>query len=256
MPLRQLSLLAVPGLAACDVVWGLSGEPSACELRSFDGIDDREMITDGDQFTVSSSGKRAIVDATGKQFERELDVEVTVEITVGLPTTKFISLGPEGDLLFHSQPAEPMHIEQATRTSDGIWIEAARNPPKGAIAGVPSASEFGPRHVIVRTRGVGSGILEYEEDGDAWLPVGDEQPFPGALPPNLTPNGLTMVFVDADPATGEPAVFAANRASVSESFGEPRLLRVTAGGKSGQLLGNSCDTLFVSESGALRRYDQ
>ena len=260
MPHRQLSLLVVLNLAACDVVWGLSGEPSACELRSFDGIAEREMITDGERFTVDAAGKRSILDFSGTQFERTLDVEIDdrVQIQIGdLIATRFLSLAPEGDVLFHSRSAEPMHVEIATRTAEGSWVAVDRTPPKGAIAGVPSALEFGPRRVIVRTRQVGSGILEYEDDGSSWVPIGEETPFPGGLPPNLTPNGLTMVYVDTDPQSGQPAVFAASRDSLSDAFGEAKLLRVTAGAATAQLVGNkSCDTLYVSETGALRRYDQ
>ena len=151
---------------------------SACELRSFDGIDDREMVTGGERFTVDAAGTRSILDFGGTQFERSLGVEIDDRIPIQIGdvlATRFLSLAPEGDLLFHTHPAEPMRIEVATRAADGSWVAVDRTPPKGAVAGVPSALEFGPRRVIVRTRQVGSGILEYEDDGASWVPIGEEQ---------------------------------------------------------------------------------
>lgn len=256
--LRQLSLVAVTSLGACDVVWGLSGEPSACELGSFDDREPVAMVTQGLRFTVSGNGQRAIIDEEGfAMVERDLVTEEQQTLELPPYTPIAISIAPEGDLLFHSSSLEPPLLEVAERVG-GIWVKSDRVAPKGVIAGIPSARAFGDRRVIVRTRDAGTEVQEYVDDGAAWTPVGAPQPLPGSLPGNLTENGLTMTFLDVDPSNGEQAVFAASRDSVDDWFGSPVQLRAGAKGTNGgQLIGKTtCETLFVSEQGALLRIDR
>jgi hypothetical protein len=250
-------LLVIACLGGCDVVWGLSGEPSACELGAFDG-EPVATATDGFRFTVSGDGERAIlIEDEASVFEAELAIGDRQPVELPPYTPIAIALSPEGDLLFHSSAIEPTLLELAERTN-GVWMKSDRVPPKGVFAGVPSSLAFGARRVIVRLRDTGTDVQEYVDDGAAWNPVGDPQPLPGSLAGNLTENGLTMTFLDVDPANGEPAIFAANRASVDDWFGAPVQLRAgTHETNGGQLIGKTtCDTLFVSEQGALRRFDR
>lgn len=247
---------SLASLAACDVVWGLSGEPNACALRSFDGLDAVDMVTGGDRFSVSGNGGLAVVENEGMLFERDLVAEGSpLLLDLGPYSPMSVAMAPEGTLLFHSGAIEPPLLQVAERNADGTWVKADRAPPKGVFAGVPSATDFGPRRVIVRTKFGGPVVQEYEDDGVAWRPVGEPQPLPGAESGNLTENGLTMVFVELDLVSNTPSVFAASRDSVSEWFGAPQLLRAGGSASAAQLIGKkTCDTLFVSEPGALQRY--
>lgn len=255
--LRELVVVVVgANLAACDVVWGLSGEPSACELRSFDGAAELEMISGGDQYTVDGNAKLAVISISGQLFERTLGGGEPVPLALGPYPPMSIALAPEADLLFHSAGIEPPLLQVAIRNAEGIFVPADRPGPKGVIAGVPSSEAFGPRRVMVRTKLFGD-LQEYEDDGEAWVSVGPRIPGLGSTAPNLTENGLTMVFVDLDPATESSAVFAASRDSTSEPFGESTLLRPVSLNASAQLSGKkTCNTLFTSETDALRRYDR
>lgn len=253
MRVQALSLLALTG---CDVVWGLSGEPAACELRSFEAAEELDMVTSGDQFTVDGSGDRAVVTLGGELYEQSLANGELTKLNVTLYSPLAIAVAPEGNLLFHSGALEPPLLQVATRGDDGVWVAADRAGPKGVIAGVPSAEDFGPRRVLVRTK-INADLQEYEDDGVTWQPVGPRLPGFGSTAPNLTENGLTMVFVDVETASGGYAVFAASRASLSDQFGDPRLLRIVGQNASAQLSGKkTCDTLFTSEPDALRRYEQ
>jgi len=260
MPLLQLSLLVVANLAACDVVWGVSGEPTACELRSFADRDETDMTTGGDQFTVAADKSLAVFEDKSVLFERSLVDNNPVKLDLGIYPALAVAIAPEGDLLFHSAAIEPPLLQVATRV-DGVWTPSDLKAPKGVIAGVPSALVYGPRRVLVRTRYSGPEIQEYEDDGETWQPIGPPQLAPNGDAPNLTENALTMVFADVDPASGATVMFAASRSSRDEWFGTPfplRTLEVPINTRiSGQLIGNkTCDTLFVSQPNAFARYDQ
>ncbi len=258
MALRELTVLALAAsLGGCDVVWGLSGEPSACELRSFEETEELDMITGADSFTISGDSDRVVVEIAGELYERRLSGGDLVMLPIGQQQSFSFAIAPEGRLLFYALPGEPPKLLAAVRGDDGVWSRADRAAPKGVAAGVPSAEAFGPRRVLVRTRYGGSEIQEYEDDGETWQPIGPPRSGFGVRAPNLTENGLTMVFVDKELTSNQDAVFAASRNSTSDWFGEPRLLRMSPGATSAQLIGKkTCDTLFTSEQDALRRYEQ
>ncbi len=257
VPVRRLALmLGLSSLAACDVVWGLSGEPGPCDLDSFDGATSSDAIMSGDLFTVSQGTNRVVVAAEGNVFEHPLAGGDPVQLDLGIYPPLAVALAPEGTLLFHSGAIEPPLLQMATRDAAGVWTNTDRKPPKGILAGVPTATDFGPRRVLVRLRFGRSEIQEYEDDGVDWKPVGEPRVIGGVRAPNLTPSGLTMVFTDFD-ELGQHFVFAANRDSTGDPFGEPTLLRTTeATADDAQLVGKRCNTMFVNEAGSLKRLDR
>ena len=66
--------------------------------------------------------------------------------------------------------------------------------PAGALAGTPSADAFGPRRVLIKVRLTDQTVQEYQDTNGVWTAVGAPFEASGIAPPNLTPNGLTMVY--------------------------------------------------------------
>jgi hypothetical protein len=254
---RRLALMtSCLGLGACDVVWGLSGEPSPCRLDSFDNATTSDEIMAGDHFTVSTGVNRVVVVNVGNILEQPLGGGDPVQLQLGVYTPLSVALAPEGTLLFHSGAIEPPLLQMATRDATGVWTNTDRLPPKGIIAGVPTSADFGPRRVLVKLRAGPPEVQEYEDDGVAWNPIGEPRAIAGIGAPNLTVSGLTMVFTDRD-ETGQNFVFAANRDSIDDAFGEPTVIRTSEFGMAdAQLVGNRCNTMFVNEAGSLKRLDR
>ncbi|HEY5926720.1 MAG TPA: hypothetical protein VIV11_33770, partial [Kofleriaceae bacterium] len=137
---------------------------------------------------------------------------------------------PEGHAVFFTAPIEPPELVGALRGETAWQLEAT--VPIGTYAGTPSADVFGPRRVLVRMRPGDTSVQEYEDQNGRWvaigepLAVGDDPLTPDDVhAPNLTPNGLTMVYPGFD-RDGDPGIFAQSRASVDEPFGEPVVLRM------------------------------
>jgi hypothetical protein len=134
------------------------------------------------------------------------------------------------------------------RAADAWQLDAA--VPPGMFAGTPSADAFGPRRVFVRTQPNSEDVQEFVDDHGRWTPIGAPLRVPGAVSPNLTPNGLTIVFA----ATDAGGVFAASRDDVDSPFGEPVLLR-TGDYRVPQLCGR-CQQLYAIDNGILVRFDR
>jgi len=141
----------------------------------------------------------------------------------------------------------------AAALQDSTW-QTGQRAPRGTFAGTPSADVFGPRRVIVRLRDTQPAVQEFEDQSGIWVAVGDPHDLPGVAAPNLTPNGLTMVYA----VVGDnPGIYQATRASTSAWFGDPQL--VLAGDHlAPQLLGR-CSNLYVIDNTTTRtltRYDR
>jgi hypothetical protein len=268
--IRTISSLA---LGACDVVWGISGEPPACDLDTdaFATADMTDLKMAVDDYSVSIDNDRVIGTSGGIAFEIEIgrggDPTPVVLGSDAFVQTSF-GLAPEGDFLFYTNLLEPPTIVMATRES-GAWELSPSEPPAGIFAGVPSARLFGARRVLVRVgqEGVVEGdivrdVQEYVEDGDGWRAVGSRFAMPGAFAPNLTANAMTAVFVDI--VDGLAVVAIATRDSVDDAFeGRTVIFRAEpeVGIRAGQVRGDTivdkqCDTLFVAVGNELRRYDR
>src|SRR6185503_16266524 len=154
------------------------------------------------------------------------------------------ALAPEGNAVFFTAQIEPQTLKGAVRGGD-TW-QLGAEVPRGTYAGTPSADVFGPRRVLVRERVTSEDIQEFEDVDGHWQPIGVALPLVGLGAPNLTPNGLTMVYVGFDDAL-EHVVFARSRESVDAPFGEPVALRKGVM-RAPQLCGK-CKQLYVIDSG-------
>jgi hypothetical protein len=254
---RQLGVVGLGvSLAACDVVWGLSGEPGPCDLTAYDQAIASDLVSNL-HVTVAAQAERLVFTNPANQtFEQPLAGGDPIAMSLGVYDPFTLALAPEGELLFHSASLEPPLLQVAERGADGTWRPSTRVPPKGVFAGVPTAADFGDRRVLVRTRFGRPEVQEYVDDGVRWVPVGEPFEVPGPFAPNLTISGLTMVFTAGEPSTGFQ-VLAANRNSVDDAFGEPSALhRSDVELADAQLAGKRCDTMFVSEGGTLKRLER
>jgi len=241
----RFSLLLLLLCGGCDLVFGLDEDPTPCTPASFEGAT-AVAITEADYFTVDWDQTFAVVSAGGLMWEVPLPQGTPVAIDLGVYVDMSLSLAPEGTALFYTAAIEPPLLRGALRTGDATWTLDA-NAPRGTFAGTPSADSFGPQHVLVRLRPNDVDIVEYEDVDGVWTERGTH-PMPGALAPNLTPNGLVMVYADG------AGVFAATRASRDEWFGEPTLI-LPGPYVQPQLLGK-CQNLFVTDNTTLQRFDR
>jgi hypothetical protein len=261
---RQLSVLVVFSLAGCDVVFGLSGEPSPCALESFDTATPSAMMS-ADELSFTPDGFGVVV---VNSFAFEIDPAGEM-LPIDLEPAGKTSFGivPEGDLVFFSLVYEPHELRSIVRT-DNTWERDVRLVPAGTFAGGASSLVFGPRRVLVRLYDdVRADVQEYEDNGRDWVPVGT--PFrihDVGSAPSLTENGLTLVMRDFD-ADNNTIITAANRDSLDDAFpvdadGFVRTTTilsasVTPGPHSPQLFGRkTCDELWVSSGGQVVRYER
>ena len=228
----------------CDLVLGLDKDPTPCTPESFADATP-VAITEADQFTVDWDQTFAVVSAAGLMWEVALPDGAPVAIDLGVYVDFGLSLSPEGTALFYTAAIEPPLLRGALRTGEATWSLDA-TAPRGTFAGTPSADAFGPRHVLVRMRPTDIEVTEYENVDGVWTPLGAHE-VPGMLAPNLSPNGLVMVYA-AD------GIYAATRASRDEWFGEPMLI-LEGTYMQPQLLGK-CKNLYVTDGTTLHRFDR
>lgn len=241
----------------CDLAFGLDEGPEACELSSFESAASVDLINAND-FSVDWDQRFAVVIRNGAAFELELPNGLPLPIDLlGLYVNDGMAMTPEGNAMLYTSLIEPPILNGALRASAGSWT-AAPAVPRGTFAGTPSADVLGPRRILVKMRQLDVTVQEYEDDSGRWVTVGEPHDLVATLAPNLTPNGLTMVYSGFDEA-GAPAVLGATRATTSEWFGPPTVL-LAGDHHSAQLLGQ-CKQLYTihysDEMGAqLRRYDR
>ena len=232
--------------AGCDLLVGLDEDPTPCAPASFEGAA-AVTITEADHFTVDWDQTFAVVSARGLMWEVALPGGAPVAIDLGVYVDFALALAPEGTALFYTAAIEPPQLRGALRTGDATWSLDATTP-RGTFAGTPSADAFGPRHVLVRLRPTDGDVVEYEDVDGVWTARGTH-PVPGMLAPNLTPNGLVMVYADG-------GVYAASRASRDEWFGEPTLILANANVVGQPQLLGKCKNLYISDGTMLQRYDR
>jgi hypothetical protein len=234
----------------CDLAFGLDGE-EPCSLGSFDGAQTTD-ITEADDFSIDWDQTLAVYTRQGLAFEVALPSATPKPIDLGPYTMLALSLTPEGNALFYTASIEPPVLRGALRAGDAQW-QLDAGVPRGSYAGTPSADVFGPRRVLVRMRAADAEVVEYEDDSGRWVPVGEPHVVEGAVAPNLTPNGLTMVYAGVD-AEQQPAIFAATRASTADWFGPPTI--ILRGMHRSPLLFGRCKRLYTVDTGVLRRFDR
>lgn len=243
-PSRRLSALAlVPLFGGCDLVFDIGTEAEPCELASFTDATAVDIVR-ADDFSANWAMTFAVVTSDGASYEIDLATSILTPIDLGPYQYRGLSLAPEGNSMFYTAGSEPMILKGALRGGTTQWLLDATTP-RGTFAGTPSADVFGPRRVLIRERENTEAIQEYEDVAGRWMPVGEPRTVASRLAPNLTPNGLTMVFVGTDDE-GMPAVQAAQRPSIAEWFGPVTTLRSAPGITSAQLLGE-CKRLYTVE---------
>ena len=242
-PLARSEWILIAALCGgCDTVFSV-GDTHACAVASFDHAKPEGLLA-VDAFSVDWDESYAVVSLSGLPNQYRFDgMPAPIELGAGVPVT--FSLAPEGDGLFWTAGSEPREL-MAAATHDGTtWTTGAR-VPKGTFAGTPSADGFGVRHVLVRLRSDQPAVQEYIDDNGVWMPTGEPHDMSGLYAPNLTPNGLTVVWSDTD------GVHEATRDSIDGWFGTDTLVLAGAHGTP-QLLGH-CDTLYTRDDGMLTRY--
>lgn len=245
---RSELLLALAFVSGCDVVVGLSGDPRPCGLASFPA-DKGAPIIAADSFSIDWDETFAVASHQGLVFEYQFADQSQTAIDLGGYSNLGLALSPEGNGLFFTAMIEPPTLMAAGLSQDG-W-QLGQRAPRGTYAGTPSADTFGPRRSLVRLDDVSQAVQEFEDQNGIWVAVGDPHDVSGFVAPNLTPNGLTMVYRgDGD----NPGIFLATRASTSTWFGQGQL--VLAGDhRFPQLLGQ-CHDLYVVDDGTLTRYER
>ncbi|MBV8760117.1 MAG: hypothetical protein JO257_22690 [Deltaproteobacteria bacterium] len=247
MARSELLLVAALLCGGCDLVVGMSGDARPCGYASFVGKP--TDLVQADAFSIDWDQRIAVLIVGGVPYEYSLPDKKQSAIDLGVYVDSSLSLAPEGDGLFFTAMIEPPTL-MAAALEKSVWHTGQR-APKGTFAGTPSADVFGPRRVLVRVRDGQPTVQEFEDQNGVWVAVGDPHDLPGIAAPNLTPNGLTMVYaVGGD----MPGIYQATRPSTSTWFGEPQL--VLAGNHlAPQLLGR-CSNLYVIDGENLSRYDR
>jgi hypothetical protein len=248
---RALAAAVIALLGGCDLVFDVQRESTPCELGSFAEVPPLDL-TRAEEFSIDWDMTFAVTTLEGMSYEVDLETRTSMPIDLGLYSPISLALAPEGRSMFYTASAEPNLLKGALRSAATEWVLEATTP-RGTFAGTPSADVFGPRRVLVKERDVAAEIQEYEDISGHWVPIGSPHPLSTDHAPNLTPNGLTMVYVEPDPL-GVPMVRAAQRASISEWFGPPTTLR-EGQYRSPQLLGE-CKRLYLVEDTTLRQFDR
>lgn len=241
--------LAALLLGGCDLVFGIDAEETPCELGAFgEGVD----VIAAEDFSFDWEETFGVVVQSGAAYEMNPVDATLAPIDIGPYVNHGLALTPEGDALFYTIVVEPLTLKGALRGATSWRLDAS--VPRGTFAGTPSADVFGPRRVMVRMRaGSDEPVQEYEDISGVWTPVGDGRAMTTLRAPNLTPDGLTMVYAGVT-ETGEPGVFAEQRVSRSAAFGPPHQL-LAGEVQAVQLLGR-CQRMYTSDGTTLRRYDR
>lgn len=245
------ALLSLAALGGCDVVAGLDGDATPCDVPSFAEATTTDVV-EAEEFSFDWYETFGVVQVAGLQYEMSPTDATLTPIDIGPYMAQGLSLTPEGDAVFFTILIEPLTLKGALRGDTTNWRLDAR-VPRGTFAGTPSADVFGPRRVLVRMRaGDEEPIQEYEDQAGVWNPVGPPRVMRTPRAPNLTPDGLTMVYPGFD-EVGEPAVFVQQRPSTTAEFGDAKAI-LPGAFTNAQLLAR-CQKLYTSDALMLRRYE-
>ena len=238
-------------LAGCDSVFGLTGEAKPCEVGSFAVVTPVD-VTAAEAFSFDWDETFGVISIDGSTFEIDPVTSVVTPTDLGPYLSTALSLTPEGDAIFYTANIEPPVLKGALRGNATEWRLDA-GVPRGTYAGTPSADVFGPRRVLVKMRVDVDAVQEYEDVAGTWMTVSAPMPLLANQAPNLTPDGLTMVYPGFS-EIGQPAVFVAQRSSTKTAFSRPTA--VLAGQFSSAQLTQQCKRLYTTDSQMLRRYDR
>lgn len=244
---RSELLIALALVSGCDVVVGFSSDPRPCGNATFTG--EGTAITAADDFSIDWDATFAVITQSGVPYEYRFADRSQTAIDLGGYSDLGLALAPEGNGLFFTASIEPPTL-MAAGLEKSSWVRGQR-VPQGTYAGTPSADVFGPRRAVVRLDPTSEMVQEFEDQDGLWVAVGDPHDVPGIVAPNVTPNGLTMVYRGG---TDNPGIFQATRTTTDAWFGEPVL--VLAGDHHfPQLLGR-CSDLYVVDDSTLTRFER
>lgn len=244
---RLLVLALLGSVGACDAVVGIDTDAKPCTLGSFADAMPTELAPVED-FSVDWDMTFAVVMSGGLAQELDLATRTMSSIELGPYNDVALSLAPEGNAMFYTAVFEPMTLKGALRGGAAQWTLDA-TVPRGTFAGTPSADVFGPRRMLLKVRPTDDAVIEVEDKSGVWTPVGASHPITSLHAPNLTPNGLTMVYPGiAD--DGMPALLAAQRKTTSEWFGAATVLR--SGAFSNAQLLDECKRLYATDGMVLQ----
>jgi hypothetical protein len=245
---RSELLIALALCAGCDVVVGISGDQRPCGTASFQPKG--KAITAAEDFSIDWDQKTAVMMKDGLSYEYSFATAMATPIDLGIYVNTGLALAPEGNGLFFTAAIEPPTLIGAA-LEQSMWRTGQR-VPKGAYAGTPTADTLGPRRALVRLRDGLPTVQEFEDQAGVWVAIGEPHDLPGVMAPNLTPNGLTLVYAGG---TDTPGIFQATRTSLDQWFGAPAL--VLAGDHMHpQLLGRCSNLYVVDDDAQLTRYDR
>lgn len=244
-------LAALATLAGCDSVFGLTGEAKPCHISTFAAATPVE-VTPAEDFTFDWDETFGVITSDGRTFQLDPVTAALTAIDLGPYSSTGLALAPEGDAMFYTAIVEPPMLKGALHGTATEW-RLDVGVPRGTYAGTPSADVFGPRRVMVKLRDSDTAVQEYEDVAGKWTTVGQPVPLLTNVAPNLTPDGLTMIFPGFS-AIGQPAVFVAQRPAITVAFSEP--IAVLAGTFRSAQLTQQCKRLYTSDSLMLRRYDR
>jgi len=249
---ERLAIAALLSLTGCDLVFGVTGEATPCDVATFEQVTPVEFAN-AEDFSFDWEETFGVIHFDGVTYEiNPVDASLT-PIDIGPYMNSGLALTPEGDALFYTIVIEPFTLRGALRGEPATWVIDA-GVPRGTYAGTPSADVFGPRRVMVKMRPPpDTEIIEYEDVGGRWQPVASGPSLDTLRAPNLTPDGLTMVYANR-PLDGEHGVFAAQRSSTTEPFGAP--VKLLDGDFSNAQLVGRCSRLYTTDGVMMRRYDE
>ena len=253
--MRSVGIVVTIAVASggCDVVFGVDSDRDPCDVSSFATATPRD-IAPAASFSISWDRSLAVIQTDIQTVEMTLDDGVQTPIDLGAYNMLGLAMAPEGTSMFFTEAVEPPALTGALRAGAGAWVTTTARLPAGTYAGTPTADELGPRRVLVQLRDSIDQIQEYEDDSGFWMPHGEVHEVAGQFAPNLTPNGLSMVYTGFDPMTGELAIFIATRASIDEWFGDAVV--ILPGPHSSPQLLDTCKALYVVDDfQTLREYD-
>jgi hypothetical protein len=213
--MARSELVLLLALTGCDDVVGISDDPRPCGPAMFTGSG--APIVEADAFSIDWDQQLAVLSKSGLASQYQFSDGTLTPIDLGVYVSDHFALAPEGTGLLFTAEIDPPTLLAAARKDDAAWTMGGRTPA-GTYAGTPSADAFGPRHALVRVHQSDPTIREFIDDNGVWKPIGEPHEMPGVGAPNLTPNGLTLVFATED------GVYQATRSSRETWFGEPTLV--------------------------------
>ncbi|MFN0251049.1 MAG: hypothetical protein ACKV2T_29510 [Kofleriaceae bacterium] len=215
-------------------------------------------------YTTSSTTNTALMTCGGVVSEGPIGAGTSNAVLITLPageTALDPRLAPSGDLLFARSVAIVSRIRAFRRGGNSWAIEPASTaglPMELAtnvnFASPPSAS---PDRRLMLHRGADGATVftEYRDNAGTWTMVRDYQPNDLGVGtfehPNMTPDGLHLVYIGATAVGGANKIWHATRASTATPFDAPVIIDVDSADLSYPHLAADCSRLYFNSFGTV-----